>query len=857
MCGIAGFYGFKNNDLIRQISKQIEHRGPDGEGFFYDGETATLVNRRLAIIDRQGGDQPIFNEDDSIVVVYNGEIYNFKELKRELEKAGHIFKTKTDTEVIVHAYELWGEACFEKFNGMFAIALYDKKKKKLVLARDHFGIKPLYFSRLKNNSLIFSSEISPIINSGMVKKTPNDRIIYRYLAFRVHDDNEETFFKGINRLMPGQMLIVEKEGIKLVSYSKLQEEVLQSEEQAFRKEHIEQFKDKLETSLRMRLVSEVPVGTSFSGGLDSSTVVAMVHELLKKKDKDVSAVGNQQNTFSAVFPNSSNNEEEYIDKLIRNKREISSHKVFPTPEEFFAEIEEFVKTQEEPTISTGPYAQYKVMQEAKKYVTVLLDGQGADEMLAGYLPYYFVYLRELRKKGRFLKLLIEMIMSLDILFKFSTIKLRTTTGFNKVIPIKKILTPEFMQKHKEEVFETTNDDLKKRLSEDIFQNSLPSLLRYEDKNSMKYSIEGRVPYLDFELLRFVFGLTPDAIIKHGWNKYILRKSVNKLLPRMIVKRRDKIGFTTPENEWFLRMKNKIYGIFLSESFASRSYLNQAEIIKAFQKFIEEKTDDSMLFWRFINLEIWLRVFFDPPSRKASEGEVKKITPIIAVGKKKYIRELIKTDVFDKGDDYVAKISSYVVSRIEEKKQSGKWFAVISEKIVAISQGRSYFLWEIHPKLFAKFLSRFVKRTPHGIGLGSPWTMQLAIQEVGLPRILLATFLSAITKPLGIKGVFYHVAGRAAASIDGPTEYSLYPSNVSAKLGPKNPQGAAEIIHANIYERIKNEDFLGVVILDANDLGRDVLGNTTKLSNKLIEEIFRDNPMGQGREQTPIAIVTKN
>ncbi len=853
MCGIAGFYGFKNDELIKQISEQLRHRGPDGEGYFRDGQNVTLLNRRLAIIDRKGGDQPIFNENGSISVVFNGEIYNFRELRQELIKARHTFKTKSDTEVIVHAYEQWGDSCFDKLNGMFAIALYDKKKKRLILARDHFGIKPLYFSKIKKDSLVFSSELKPILNSGMVRKKPNERIIYRYMKFRVHDDNEETFFSGINRLMPGQMLVAEKGKIELSYFTKLKDDILNGNETKFAKNHIAKFKNKLEESVRMRLVSEVPVGTSFSGGLDSSTVVAMVHELLKQNNKDAEAVGKTQNTFSAVFPNSINDEERYIDELIRNKKEIKSHKVFPTPEAFFEELEDFVRTQEEPTISTGPYAQYKVMEEAKKYVTVLLDGQGADEMLAGYLPYYFVYLKELRNKGRFFRLLVELITSNDVLIKLGRIKLSSTFGVNKDVPVNKILRDSFSAQFRSESFKITKDNLKRRLAEDIFYNSLPSLLRYEDKNSMKYSLEGRVPFLDINLLKFIFSLSSDAIVKRGWNKYILRKSVRKLLPRSIVKRRNKIGFTTPENEWFLRMKNKIYGVFLSESFAGRSYFNQAEVINNFQKFIEGKTDDSMLFWRVLNLEIWMRMFFDKDPRPLTKE--KKTSPSILIGKKKYLRDLIKTEVFDKGDDYVTKISTYVADRMKENTNNRKWFAVISEKIVAISQGRSYFLWEIHPKFLARFLSKFVSRTPYGIGLGSPWTMQLAIKEAGLRKILFATFVSAITKPFGVKGVFYRIAGREIASIDGPTEYSLYPSNVSAKLGPKNPQVVAEILHVNINERLKDKNFQGVVILDANDLGRDVLGNSTKLKNKLIEDIFRDNPMGQGREQTPIAVVS--
>ena len=203
MCGIAGFVGFRDDNLIKQFSTWLEHRGPDGEGFYIDDEVA-LLSRRLAIIDVKGGDQPIYNEDESIVVVYNGEIYNYLELRSELEKTGHTFKTHSDTEVIVHGYEEWGDTCFDKFNGMFGIALHDKKRKRTLLVRDHFGIKPLYFCSPSTSRIMFSSEIKPLIYSGLISVEPNDRIIYRYLKYRIHDDGRETFLRELRDCCRGR-----------------------------------------------------------------------------------------------------------------------------------------------------------------------------------------------------------------------------------------------------------------------------------------------------------------------------------------------------------------------------------------------------------------------------------------------------------------------------------------------------------------------------------------------------------------------------------------------------------------------------------------------------------------------------
>ncbi|MCX6731960.1 MAG: asparagine synthase (glutamine-hydrolyzing) [Candidatus Roizmanbacteria bacterium] len=788
MCGIAGIQGTKNDELLKVFSKEMEHRGPDGDGFYY-GDTVSLINRRLAIIDIKGGDQPIYNEDKSIVVVYNGEMYNYRELRLELEKAGHIFSTHSDTEVIVHGYEQWGDTCFDRFNGMFGIALYDIKKDRLLLARDHFGIKPLYFTVTdENKPFAFASEIKPLLASNFVAVSPNDRIIYRYLRYRIHDDGRETFFTGINRLLPGEMMIIEKGKRELKSYTKLQEELLTLS----KKEHntdltdknIQDFKELLVDSISRRLISEVPVGTCLSGGLDSSTVVAVVNQLLLKKAGDSASVGSVQKTFSAVFPGSTNDEESYIEALLETSKKIQDFKIHPDSKTFLTDLKTFVRTQEEPTISTGPYAQYKVMEKVHKEVVVVLDGQGSDEMMAGYLPYYFVYLKQLMAKKDYMNVLQEVFTGRDVFMKFLMQKLST----KKTINTKKLLNAEFADKQKKETFTVENNNLKKRLLQDIFSNSLQSLLRYEDKNAMKFSVEGRVPFLDFRLLKFIFSLSDKAIIWNGWNKYILRKATEDILPSVINKRRNKIGFTTPEHEWFLKEHKAIREYFTSESFISKTYLNQAELVMEFDGYVRGETDD------------------------------------------------------------ITKLVTDTLTKLTDKK--GKWFIVVTEKIVATAQGRAYFIWDIHPSFFAQFLSRFVSRVPYGIGLGSPWTMQLAIQEVGLPRILCATVVSMLTRPFGVRGMFYRIAGRSAAGIDGPTEYSLYPANVSAKLLPKDPQKVCNLL----TDAVNKADCLGIVIIDANDIGRNILGNSTGIDDKMVAEIFADNPMGQTDEQTPLAIV---
>lgn len=876
MCGIAGYYGPYDKSLLETMNSCQAHRGPDGEGFYVNG-TIGLAQRRLAIIDRAGGAQPMSTEDGTLTVTYNGEIYNYLALREELEAAGRVFVTQSDTEVILHAYAVWGDDAFDKFNGMFTLALHDKVRNRLILVRDHFGIKPLYIAQTgtaEQPQFIFASEIKPLLATGLIEKKPNNAVIYRYLKFRIHEEGTQTFFAGVERLEAGMMLVVDQSGMTKKPFTRLHDELaeLAKTKTPYAVKQTEAYRDALTEAVRLRLQSEVPVGTSLSGGLDSSAIVAIIAELLKHREEDhtVDSVGTQQNTFSAIFPNSLNDEEKYVDALLEKYGGVlNEHKIQPNADEFVKDLKDFVRTQEEPLISTGPYAQYKVMQEAAKHVTVLLDGQGADEMMAGYIPYYFVYLRQLRRSGQWLKFVGELLSSLDILFRLGRFRLMDKLSLRKNVAVSELLDEEFKVAHTDEKFMVEQNDLKLRLLEDTFSNSLPSLLRYEDRNTMRFSLEGRVPFLDKEVMKSLFALSDEAIIHHGWNKRILRDATRGILPDMINRRRNKIGFTTPEAEWFMRLKNRFYGIFLSEEFASRPYFNQNEVLTAFEGFIQGKNNtSSMLFWRLLNVELWLREFFDEtveeePVIKGDYEPNKGKQLDLAVGDTIYRRYPIRTDLVSAETKLDEFVTSYVKKFIEGLPASdageltGKWHLFISEKIVAITQGRSYFVWDIKVSWWARTLSRFVRRTPYGIGLGSPWTMELAIREVGLPRILFASIGGAIGKVFGKRGVFYNLVGSDIRAIDGPTEYSVYPANVSAKLAPKDPDQVAARLTEAIKKAVPAEyadRYAGTVVIDANDIGRNVLGKDAAGDRTQYEAVFGDNPLGQTNEQTPLAIV---
>lgn len=880
MCGIAGYYGLtEGKPFLKTMNDVQAHRGPDGEGYFVEGKVG-LAHRRLAIIDRARGQQPLYNKDKSLVIVYNGEVYNYRELKAELEEAGFEFTTDSDTEVIVQAYAAWGEAAFDRLNGMFALALYDMKAEKLLLVRDHFGIKPLYFANLgssKQPEILFASEIKTLLASGKIKKQVNERTLYRYLNFRIHEDSDQTFFAGITKLMPGELMVCDASGATIRRYTKLDEELtaLAQQNEPYDAGRAEEYRVRLREAVKMRLMSEVPVGTSFSGGLDSSTVVALINELMHDDKKATHSVGARQNTFSAVFPQSANDEEHYVDALLQQCRgDVTAHKIKPDADTFVKDLEDFIRTQEEPLISTGPYAQYKVMQEATNHVTVLLDGQGADETMAGYVPYYFVYLRQLKARGQWLQLLGEIFSSLDIFARFARVNLMAKLLHKKTVPMNSLLAPDFKRAHAGERFDVVRDNLKLRLIDDTFYHSLPALLRYEDKNTMRFSLEGRVPFLDKEVIKFLFSLSDEAIISNGWNKRILRDATRTLLPPLINRRRNKIGFTTPEREWFMRLKNRFYGIFLSESFVNRPYFDQRAVAEAFEGFIKGKNDTtSLLFWRLLNVELWLREFFDlkvasEPKREKADTEPNTGKQLdIRVGTMTYRRYPLRTGLVSAQDNLQAFVTERLKTFFRKLGQDNghagaidrDWYLLISEKIVAITQGRSYFIWDIHTGWWARFLSSRVTKTPYGIGLGSPWTMQLAIQEVGLPRILYATIGGAVGKLLGKRGVFYNLVGSNIRAIDGPTEYSVYPSNVSAKLAPKDPEKVARALSEAIRAHLPAKAaacFQGCVVIDSNDIGRNILGQDTAQPDQLFADIFGDNPLGQADEQTPLAVVFK-
>ena len=925
MCGIFGFTGAPDRALLARMAAVLVHRGPDDAGHL-ERDTVSLGHRRLAIIDREGGHQPLGNEDGTVWLVYNGEVYNFRELRAELEAAGHVFRTRSDSEVVVHAYEEWGPDCAARFNGMWAFAVADLRpgRERLVLCRDHFGIKPLYYARSPHSGrLLFASEVKALLQDPELPAEPDDQMVFEYLWHGFHDHRVQTFFRGVFAVPAASWVAVPLGGaagaaggadvsaagpaagdaglsaagpaageaapgllaapLPATSYwtPRLRRDG-DPDPALFRR----RFRD----SVERRLVSEVPVGSCLSGGLDSSTIVTFMSELLREEAPDAASLRGQLKTFSAVFDGDPIDERAYIEEAVRATGADTTY-TRPASSEFIDELRTFVWHQEEPIVSTGPYAQWCVMRSAREQVTVLLDGQGGDELLAGYVPYQLVYLRQLARERRWADLRREALAARDVLLPLVRRRLAQRA---KRLRVRDLLRPGFLARVRDPGYGRSQDDLKQRLLEDLLTYSLPCLLRYEDRNSMAFSVESRVPFLDQELVEHILSLPEEAIVRDGWSRWVLREAMRGSLPEKIRRRRWKVGFTTPEMRWIKARRAAFTGLYRSPSFHARPYWDGDAVVEAFRACCRGEVEESMFFWRAANVELWLREFVDRSvvleevDEEAALGKAAAVGPrprgpVAAAGDARvpallrgaaadeaarlldawrpnaqkhlfaclrgqvYARLPVKTPLVQRGDDLAALCREVVAPHV----RPGDTVA-IAEKPVAASQGRSFPLEEIRPTRLARLLSRAVTRTPHGIGLGIPETMQLAIDEAGAPRILLAAAVSAAGKLVGKRGLFYRVAGPTVEAIDGPTPYTLPPHNTHAKLGPADPDGVAARLAAALGEAVGGA--VEVAVVDANDLTATVLGASPGADRGLVAALMADNPLGQGHEQTPVCIL---
>jgi asparagine synthase (glutamine-hydrolysing) len=605
MCGIAGQYCLDGRapdpELLAEMSGRLTHRGPDGEGTRTCGSTG-LVHRRLAIIDlTDEGLQPMTNEDGTLWLVFNGEIYNYVELREELIRAGHQFHSRSDTEVIVHAYEEWDTGCLSRFNGMWSFALWDDRQQRLFCARDRLGIKPFYYAQA-GSSFLFASEIKALLAHPDVGKCPDDRTLGTFLAWGVLDHSGRTMFDGIFQLEPAHAMVVTAAGPQPpfrywdVTVNPAVRSGTRDDEAASRLLAV------LRDATRIHLRSDVAVGTCLSGGIDSSTLTVLINDLIR--DEAPASVGARQKTFSAVFTDKRFDESRYIDEIVAVTG-VDAHRVEPTPEKLWEDIDRLVWIQDEPFGSLSIYAQFCVMRLAQEHVKVVLDGQGADELLAGYLAYQGSYISTLFHSFRWWTALREMTGSLVHHGGFFRSAARQLRERKKRRNLLKCSGEEILR---------YNGTLDSVLYRELVSTNLPSLLHYEDRNAMAFSIESRVPFLDYRFVEYGASLPLSQKIRGGVTKIALRNAIRGIVPESIRCRGDKMGFVTPEEIWMREeLRPFVLDMLSSDAFRARPYWDADAVLQDYHAFLEGQSDYSPEVWRIVCAELWLRKFFDQRS----------------------------------------------------------------------------------------------------------------------------------------------------------------------------------------------------------------------------------------------------
>lgn len=606
MCGITGKINFDNSLVqeknIRLMMQKIKHRGPNDEGVFIE-ENIGLGFVRLSILDLSpAGHQPMHSHNDKYVIIFNGEVYNYIEIREELSSE-YNFKTQTDTEVVLAAYQKWGSKCLDRFNGMFAFVIYNKVNKELFGARDRFGIKPFYYYK-DQNSLLFSSEIKSIL--PLITAEANDSIICDFLMYNRTDHTNETFFKNILKIPHGSCFTLKNNELKVKKWYSLKDKLTKTKAIT-----PEQYRELFKESLKLRLRADVPIGVTLSGGIDSSSVVSSL-----VKDFGI----NDLNTFSAIFKkNDAIDESKFINEF--KSMLCNMHYISPDEKSFMNDMKQFINAHTEPVPDASPYIQFKVMELASKKVTVTIDGQGADEQLAGYHNFFSIYHLELLRKLKFLTFASEItnyfkkhknpIVLGYLVFYMLPIFFQNKFGKNFFPSIKK----DFIKNNSGKNNVLKNLYKPKNLNHSLiqhFENKLEHLLKWEDLNSMHFSIESRVPFLDHRLVEATLNTPSNQKIYKGETKHILREAMKDILPEKITLRKDKKGFESPQAKWYRTQNYQkyIYNIINSNIFKNRGYFNADIAAKQFENHLSKKSDNSVEIWKWINLELWFREYID-------------------------------------------------------------------------------------------------------------------------------------------------------------------------------------------------------------------------------------------------------
>jgi asparagine synthase (glutamine-hydrolysing) len=630
MCGIAGLVaadGLRGDAAARATAMReiLAHRGPDEAGLHCDPHAA-LAHRRLSIVDLASGQQPLSNEDGTVWVSFNGEIYNHADARRELEASGHRYRTRSDTETIVHAYEQWGDDCVHRFRGMFAFALWDAPRRRLLLVRDRLGIKPVYWTRV-GDTLLFASEIKSLLASGIVAAEPNTSALPEVLSTR-YVAGTDTLFCGIHKLLPGHRLVFQDGRVEITQYWDVPIGVTPRRD-ADPRELVSRFRSLLTESVKLRLMSDVPLGMFLSGGIDSSAIAALMGRMIDRPLQ----------TFSVAFHERAFNEMAYAREVARAIN-AEAHEVVIDDHDFFGALPRLVWHEDEPIAHPSSVPLYFVSELARRHVTVVLTGEGSDELLAGYGKYPriawnwragTVYERMLPRAlrdtvsraivprlpgrvGRYARrsfLAMARTPASMFLDNFAAIRLRDQRQLLSPA-IRAGVTPERAYASSLAYFEKPNGHstfLDRLLYTDI-KTYLVELLMKQDQMSMATSIESRVPFLDHELVEFAAAL-PDSLKLSGFTtKRVLREAMKGVLPESILNR-PKMGFPVPFGAWTRGRWNAVArDVLLDRRTRERGVVEPASVDRLLRDHAAGRTDGWDRIWSLMNLELWYRTFID-------------------------------------------------------------------------------------------------------------------------------------------------------------------------------------------------------------------------------------------------------
>jgi len=633
MCGLAGIFNFRGRPIdpvvLESMSRCLAHRGPDDHGLILldtapdearpDPAKATgcnlgLASRRLAILDLSpAGRMPLANEDKSIHVVFNGEIYNYRELRTELKSLGHQFKTGTDTEVIVHAYEEWGLDCQNRFNGMWAFALYDHRKRRLFCSRDRMGVKPFYYYH-NDQVFVFASEIKALLEHPGVPRRPSPRAMFNYLArsYRFVDSRPTTFFEDLRQIEPGGYLLITADGLTFNDYWRL--DPAHTTQYSSEAEYVDHYLDLLRNSVRLRLRSDVPLACQLSGGLDSSVVACLAAKQL----------GPGLPVFSACYDEPPFDETEYI-RPTAGRIRAEAHRIYPQPDALLEVLPRIIRLFDEPVCTVTFYAHWQVMSAVRqKGYRVILNGHGADELTAGYYDHFLHHFGDLRTQGANGDLSREVeawltrhgrqraeqmkeyfrIMDHGIPYMEAYLK--------RFAPYENCLTPEFLAQglNDQSNPEPFGSRLSNRLYQELRFETLPAVLKAEDRTTMAHAIESRLPFLDYRLVEYAFSIPNQLKIRNGLGKYIQRRALVGLIPEKVRARAEKVGFNAPSEKWFRgELRQPLESAWRSACLFERGVLSRPGFERIWAEHQSGTANHYQFLWQVLNLDLWLKAYF--------------------------------------------------------------------------------------------------------------------------------------------------------------------------------------------------------------------------------------------------------